>query len=77
MYHAELFTYYLERLKATEDGDGSLLDHSMTLYGAGMSNGNIHYHHKLRSSWWVGGRVSSKAGVTSATTTTRRSRTCS
>ena len=47
IYHAELFAYYLERLKATEDGDGSLLDHSMTLYGAGMSNGNIHYHHKL------------------------------
>ena len=46
-YHAELFSYYLGRLDATEDGDGSLLDHAMVLYGAGMSNGNTHNHHKL------------------------------
>jgi len=47
IYHAQMFAYYLDRLKATEDGDGSLLDHVMLLYGAGMSNGNIHNHHKL------------------------------
>ena len=46
-YHVEMFAYYLERLKATEDGDGSLLDHTMIIYGSGMSNGNAHYHHKL------------------------------
>ena len=47
IYHAELFAYYLDRLAATEDGDGNLLDHAMIMYGAGMSNGNIHNHHKL------------------------------
>ncbi len=46
-FHAEQFAYYLDRLARTEDGDGSLLDQSLILYGAGMSNGNSHNHHKL------------------------------
>ena len=37
-----LFASFLEKLKATPDGDGSLLDHSLILYGSGMSNGNAH-----------------------------------
>ena len=41
-YHATLFSYYLERLKDTPDGDGSLLDQVMVLYGSGMSNSNLH-----------------------------------
>src|SRR5262249_17538150 len=44
VYHAKLFAYYLERLRATQDGDGTLLDHSLILYGGGMSNGNGHIH---------------------------------
>ena len=35
-YHASLFAYFLAKLKATPDGDGSLLDHTMYLYGSGM-----------------------------------------
>ena len=46
-YHVELLSYYLQRLAATEDGDGSLLDHSMIMYGSGMSDGNAHNHSKL------------------------------
>ena len=46
-YHVEMFTYYLDRLRATEDGDGSLLDQTMVLYGSGMSDGNGHLHHDL------------------------------
>jgi hypothetical protein len=41
-YHAELFAKYLAKLKATPDGDGSLLDHITILYGAGISNSNAH-----------------------------------
>jgi hypothetical protein len=41
-YHMLLFASFLEKLKATPDGDGSLLDHSLILYGSGMSNGNAH-----------------------------------
>jgi len=46
-YHVSQFAYYLEKLKATPDGDGSLLDHSMILYGAGMSESNEHYPYNL------------------------------
>jgi len=46
-FHVSLFAYYLEKLKATPDGDGSLLDHSMILYGSGMSNSDIHDHTNL------------------------------
>ncbi|MCH2211005.1 MAG: DUF1552 domain-containing protein [Fuerstiella sp.] len=40
--HVELFAYFLERLKATQDGAGSLLDRSAILYGGGLSDGNTH-----------------------------------
>jgi len=46
-FHVELFTYFLERLKATQDGDGTLLDHSTILYGAALSDGNQHSNHNL------------------------------
>jgi hypothetical protein len=41
-YHVQLFANFLKKLQATPDGDGSLLDHSLILYGSGMSNGNAH-----------------------------------
>jgi hypothetical protein len=41
-YHAQLFSQYLAKLRATPDGDGSLLDHMMILYGAGISNSTRH-----------------------------------
>lgn len=41
-YHVSLFAKFLERLRATPDGDGSLLDHALILYGSGMGNGNVH-----------------------------------
>ena len=43
-YHVSLVAYFLERLRATSDGDGNLLDHSMILYGSSMSNPNEHNH---------------------------------
>jgi hypothetical protein len=46
-YHATLFAYFLERLRATPDGDGNLLDHSMIMYGSSMSNPNEHNHFPL------------------------------
>jgi hypothetical protein len=41
-YHVKMLTYFLERLRATPDGDGNLLDHSMILYGSSLSDGNEH-----------------------------------
>jgi len=41
-YHAQLFSQYLAKLRATPDGDGSLLDHMTILYGSGISNSTQH-----------------------------------
>ena len=41
-YHTQLFSQYLSKLRATPDGDGSLLDHTTILYGSGISNSNRH-----------------------------------
>jgi hypothetical protein len=46
-YHVQMLAYFLDKLKATPDGDGNLLDHSMVLYGSSMSNGNQHDHDPL------------------------------
>ena len=46
-YQAELFAGFLAKLKATPDGDGTLLDHSLFLYGASLSNPNLHAHYDL------------------------------
>ena len=46
-YHVQQFAAWIEKLKSIEDGDGSLLDNSMIVYGAGLSDGNRHLHHDL------------------------------
>ena len=65
-YHSKMFAYYLEKLRSTPDGDGSLLDHSVIVYGSGLSNANVH---SLRQStlyfWRVGERARSRGAVTS------------
>ena len=42
-YHMQFFAEFLERLSSTPDGDGTLLDSSMIVYGAGMADSNAHY----------------------------------
>jgi hypothetical protein len=46
-YHVTTMRYLIDKLKATPDGDGSLLDHSVVLYGSGMGNSNQHDHEDL------------------------------
>ncbi len=43
-YHVSLFAYFLGKLKATRDGNGTLLDHSLYLFGSGMGNSDVHDH---------------------------------
>jgi len=45
--HMELFAGFIDKLAATEDGDGTLLDHSIIVYGSGLSDGNRHTHEDL------------------------------
>jgi hypothetical protein len=46
-FHVLLFAKFLEKLKATPDGDGSLLDNTVYLYGSGMGNSSLHDHENL------------------------------
>jgi len=45
-YHVSLLPYFLEKLKATTDGDGNLLDQSLIIYGSPMADGNLHNHRR-------------------------------
>ncbi len=62
-HHVELFTHFLELLQTTPDGDGSLLDTSLVLYGGGLGDSNDHAHFDLpvavvggKETGWRGGR---------------------
>jgi hypothetical protein len=46
-YHVQTLAGFLERLRSIEDGDGTLLDHSIVLYGGGIGDGNLHDHVEL------------------------------
>ena len=46
-FHVSLFAEFLQKLKATPEGNGSLLDHVLYLYGSGMGNPNVHDHVNL------------------------------
>jgi hypothetical protein len=46
-YHVETLAYFLKKLQAISDGDGTLLDHSIVLYGSGMSDGNTHNNYNV------------------------------
>jgi hypothetical protein len=46
-YHTQLFAKFVKKLAATQDGDGSLLDHSIILYGSNMSNSDLHNNDPL------------------------------
>jgi hypothetical protein len=46
-YHVSLIAYFMDKLKAIPDGDGTLLDHSLVLFGSSMSNSNLHNHAPL------------------------------
>ena len=61
-HHVSLFANYLAKLKATPDGDGSLLDHSMILFGSGISNSDRHTHVELHPVVVGGGGGTIKGG---------------
>jgi hypothetical protein len=46
-YHVQCLAYYIDRLKKTPDGDGTLLDHSLVLYGTNMGDSNQHLHYDV------------------------------
>ncbi len=46
-FQIEQFAYFLQQLKATKEGEGTLLDHCLIMYGSGLGDGNAHSHHNL------------------------------
>jgi hypothetical protein len=62
LYHVALFASYVEKLRATPDGDGSLLDHMMLLFGGGISNSDRHTHGPLPTLLVGGGAGALKGG---------------
>ena len=62
VYHLEMLAYYLEKLKSTPDGDGSLLDHMILLYGSGMGDSNGHQPRDLPILLAGGGTGTIKGG---------------
>jgi hypothetical protein len=62
IFHARMLSYYLERLRATHDGDGSLLDHAMVLYGGALSDGNLHLYTNLPLLLFAGGVTGIRKG---------------
>jgi hypothetical protein len=61
-HHIELFAEYLEKLRNTPDGDGSLLDHVILLFGSGISNSDRHTHGPLPTFLVGGGAGTLKGG---------------
>ncbi|MBI4460825.1 MAG: DUF1552 domain-containing protein [Acidobacteria bacterium] len=59
--HTEVLAYFLEKMRSTTDGAGSLLDHSMVIYGSGLGDGNMHVHNDTPT-LVVGGSTYFKGG---------------
>jgi hypothetical protein len=61
-FHTKMLAYYLDKLRQTPDGDGSLLDHSMVLYGGALNDGNLHLYTSLPLVLFAGGVNGIKGG---------------
>jgi hypothetical protein len=62
IFHTKMLAYYLDKLRSTPDGDGSLLDHAMLLYGGALSDGNLHLYTNLPLLLVGGGVAGIKGG---------------
>lgn len=62
-FHTTMLAHYMDRLQATPDGDGSLLDHAMVVYGSSLSDGNQHLYRDLPVLLVAGGATGIKGGT--------------
>ena len=63
IFHTQLLAYYLDKLQSTPDGEKSLLDNTMMLYGSALSDGNLHIFHDLPILLFAGGVAGIKGGL--------------
>ena len=76
VFHAKLYQYFLEKMRSVPDGDGSLLDRSLLVYGSPLSDGNMHLYRDLPVLLVAGAATGIEGIVTCDIRTTRRWRTC-
>jgi hypothetical protein len=62
LYQSQQFAYLLDKMRSTPDGDGSLLDHSMIVFGSALSDGNLHVHNDVPTLLVGGGAGKIKGG---------------
>src|SRR5580704_19221745 len=62
IFHAKMLAYYLDKLRSTADGDGTLLDHALILYGGALSDGNQHLYTDLPLLLFAGGVTGIRGG---------------
>jgi len=62
IFHAKLYQYFLEKMRSMPDGDGSLLDHSLLVYGSALSDGNMHLYKDLPLLLVAGGAAGIQGG---------------
>jgi Protein of unknown function (DUF1552) len=62
IFHTKMLAYYLDKLRSTPDGDGSLLDHALILYGGALSDGNQHLYTDLPLLLFAGGATGIRGG---------------
>ena len=75
-YHFRQFAYLVDKLAAMPEGDGTMLDHTLFLYGTGISDSNTHFHDDLPIALIGGTATGIRADATFATRKAHRSRTC-
>jgi hypothetical protein len=63
IFHTQLLAYYLDKLQSTPDGEKSLLDNTLMLYGSALSDGNLHIFHDLPILLFAGGVAGIKGGL--------------
>jgi hypothetical protein len=62
IFQSQMFAYYLDRLRSTKDGNGTLLDHSIVVFGSSLSDGNFHIHNNVPTLVVGGGNGRIKGG---------------
>jgi hypothetical protein len=62
IYHTQMLSYFLDKLQSTPDGEASLLDNTMMLYGSALSDGNLHIFRDLPIILFAGGVKGIKGG---------------
>jgi hypothetical protein len=73
-YHVQQMAGWIEKLKSTKEGGSSLLDNSMLVYGAGLSDGNRHLHEDCRRCSSAAAATTSSRAAASSTSRKRRCR---